>query len=179
MLMTFDFTTSMGFAQEELQFDAHPQFWLVPSTSTSLGILLLVAGQGFLHRITVVSIKYYPSFVFVKHPIELDLAIPHNALLHFFVDCCEHNSNHKLSMGIKPIDLTMNHTSTGHGSKPYVVDLYWLIENGILQFLGFQIPNMTSTQNTLWLFNMAVENDPFIDDFPMKPPFIVDFPWLC
>ena len=32
---------------------------------------------------------------------------------------------------------------------------------------------------TLWLFNMAVENDPFIDDFPMKPPLIVDFPWLC
>jgi hypothetical protein len=33
---------------------------------------------------------------------------------------------------------------------------------------------------TLWLFNIAMENDPFIDDFPSyKPPFIRDFPWLC
>ena len=35
------------------------------------------------------------------------------------------------------------------------------------------------TRWRLWLFDMAVENDPFIDDFPMKPPLIVDFPWLC
>ena len=35
-------------------------------------------------------------------------------------------------------------------------------------------------QVTIWLFNIAMENDPFIDDFPSyKPPFIVDFPWLC
>jgi hypothetical protein len=35
---------------------------------------------------------------------------------------------------------------------------------------------------TLWLFNIAMENDPFIDDFmifPLTPPFIRDFPWLC
>ena len=33
--------------------------------------------------------------------------------------------------------------------------------------------------HTIWLFNVAMENDPFIDDFPSyKPPFIVDFPWL-
>ena len=32
---------------------------------------------------------------------------------------------------------------------------------------------------TLWLFNMAVKNDPFIDNFQMKPPFRVDVPWLC
>jgi hypothetical protein len=32
---------------------------------------------------------------------------------------------------------------------------------------------------TLWLFNIAMENGPFIDDFPLKPPFIRDFPWLC
>ena len=24
---------------------------------------------------------------------------------------------------------------------------------------------------TLWLFNIAMENGPFIDDFPLKPPF--------
>ena len=29
---------------------------------------------------------------------------------------------------------------------------------------------------TLWLFNIAMENDPFIDDFPIKNG---DFPWLC
>jgi hypothetical protein len=33
---------------------------------------------------------------------------------------------------------------------------------------------------TLWLFNIAMENGPFMDDFPLKqPPFIRDFPWLC
>ena len=32
---------------------------------------------------------------------------------------------------------------------------------------------------TLWLFNIAMENGPFIDDFPSyKPPFIVDSPWM-
>jgi hypothetical protein len=33
---------------------------------------------------------------------------------------------------------------------------------------------------TLCLFNIAMENGPFIDDFPSyKPPFRRDFPWLC
>ena len=33
---------------------------------------------------------------------------------------------------------------------------------------------------TLWLFNIAMENGPFIVDFPSyKPPFMGDFPWLC
>jgi len=29
---------------------------------------------------------------------------------------------------------------------------------------------------TLWLFNIAMENDPFIDGLPIKN---CDFPWLC
>jgi len=29
---------------------------------------------------------------------------------------------------------------------------------------------------TLWLFNIAMENGPFIDGFPIKNG---DFPWLC
>jgi hypothetical protein len=29
---------------------------------------------------------------------------------------------------------------------------------------------------TLWLFNIAMENGPFIVDFPIKNG---DFPWLC
>ena len=29
---------------------------------------------------------------------------------------------------------------------------------------------------TLWLFNIAMENGPFIDGLPIK---IGDFPWLC
>ena len=29
---------------------------------------------------------------------------------------------------------------------------------------------------TLWLFNIAMENGPFIDEFPIKNG---DFPWLC
>jgi len=30
--------------------------------------------------------------------------------------------------------------------------------------------------NTLWLFNIAMGNDPFIDGLPIKNG---DFPWLC
>ena len=33
-------------------------------------------------------------------------------------------------------------------------------------------PEMTAT---LWLFNIAMENDPFIDGLPIKSG---DFPWL-
>ena len=29
---------------------------------------------------------------------------------------------------------------------------------------------------TLWLFKIAMENDPFIDDVPTKSDY---FPWLC
>ena len=29
---------------------------------------------------------------------------------------------------------------------------------------------------TLWLFNIAMENGPFIDDLPIKNG---EFPWLC
>jgi hypothetical protein len=29
---------------------------------------------------------------------------------------------------------------------------------------------------TIWLFNIAMENGPFIDGLPIKN---VDFPWLC
>jgi amino acid transporter len=29
---------------------------------------------------------------------------------------------------------------------------------------------------TIWLFNIAMENDPFIDGLPIKN---CDFPWLC
>jgi hypothetical protein len=33
---------------------------------------------------------------------------------------------------------------------------------------------------TLWLFNMAMENGPFMDDFPTKTSiYLRDFPWLC
>jgi hypothetical protein len=31
-------------------------------------------------------------------------------------------------------------------------------------------------KDTLWLFNIAMENGPFIDGLPIKNG---DFPWLC
>jgi len=31
-------------------------------------------------------------------------------------------------------------------------------------------------KNTIWLFNIAMENGPFIDGLPIKHG---DFPWLC
>ena len=37
----------------------------------------------------------------------------------------------------------------------------------------FISPNFNST---LWLFNKAMENGPFIDGLPIKN---CDFPWLC
>ena len=35
---------------------------------------------------------------------------------------------------------------------------------------------LTVYRCTLWLFNIAMENEPFIDDVPIKGD---DFPWLC
>jgi hypothetical protein len=35
---------------------------------------------------------------------------------------------------------------------------------------------ITSIGITLWLFNIAMENGPFIDGLPIKNG---DFPWLC
>ena len=32
---------------------------------------------------------------------------------------------------------------------------------------------------TLWLFNIAMENGPFIDGLPGLPIKNGDFPWLC
>jgi len=44
-----------------------------------------------------------------------------------------------------------------------------------------RITGREETDDTLWQFNIAIENSPFIDEFPIavKPPFIMDFPWLC
>ena len=36
--------------------------------------------------------------------------------------------------------------------------------------------NVVKHENTLWLFNIAMDDDPFIDDVPIKSD---DFPWLC
>ena len=33
-----------------------------------------------------------------------------------------------------------------------------------------------ATDDTLWLFNVAIQNGPFIDGLPIKNG---DFPWLC
>ena len=31
----------------------------------------------------------------------------------------------------------------------------------------------------LWLFNIAMENGPFIDGLPIRNGDLCDFPWLC
>jgi len=36
--------------------------------------------------------------------------------------------------------------------------------------------NNNNNNNTLWLFNIAMGNGPFIDCLPIKNG---DFPWLC
>jgi hypothetical protein len=37
----------------------------------------------------------------------------------------------------------------------------------------------TTIDGTLWLFNIAMENGPFIDGLPCLPIKNGDFPWLC
>jgi hypothetical protein len=40
-----------------------------------------------------------------------------------------------------------------------------------------QLPqSLRSAKSTLWLFNIAMANCPFIDGLPIKND---DFPWLC
>ena len=39
-----------------------------------------------------------------------------------------------------------------------------------------ELENSIFLVGTLWLFNMAMENGPFIDGLPIKNG---DFPWLC
>ena len=47
----------------------------------------------------------------------------------------------------------------------YILDIYHNIIYNIYIYLS-----------TLWLFNIAMENSPFIDGLPIKNG---DFPWLC
>jgi hypothetical protein len=45
--------------------------------------------------------------------------------------------------------------------------------------MGTQLPGYANPHiyiYTLWLFNIAMENGPFIDGLPIKNG---DFPWLC
>jgi hypothetical protein len=44
------------------------------------------------------------------------------------------------------------------------------------RFSGFRGTGHAETKYTLWLFNIAMENGPFIDGLPIKNG---DFPWLC
>ena len=56
--------------------------------------------------------------------------------------------------------------------------------SSVLGFLGALVsekqditgPTGPTGQNTLWLFNIAMENGPFTDGLPIKNG---DFPWLC
>ena len=55
--------------------------------------------------------------------------------------------------------------------------MHWMAEH----ITGFQTRFQSGTQwdlhiSTLWLFNIAMENGPFVDGLPIKNG---DFPWLC
>jgi hypothetical protein len=45
-----------------------------------------------------------------------------------------------------------------------------------IQILSETVPQKKFYLSTIWLFNIAMENDPFIDGLPIKNG---DFPWLC
>ena len=49
--------------------------------------------------------------------------------------------------------------------------VYYAIYTGLI---GIRMPDMF-INNTIWLFNIAMENGPFIDGLPIKHG---DFPWL-
>ena len=56
----------------------------------------------------------------------------------------------------------------------------WASETEDCQSVGYACQVVLGVMDTLWLFNIAMENGPCIDDFPSyKPPFTRDFPWLC
>ena len=48
-----------------------------------------------------------------------------------------------------------------------------VVASDIIFWIRFRWPNMTYI---IWLFNIAMENGPFIDGVPIK---FGDFPWLC
>ena len=50
----------------------------------------------------------------------------------------------------------------------YIIPVICLIYNPSICYIPIQY--------TLWLFNIAMENGPFIDGLPIKNG---DFPWLC
>ena len=67
------------------------------------------------------------------------------------------------------------------GSNWLVYSSFWCFDSAIQR--GFTKKNKQQINNiiledlsTLWLFNIAMENGPFIDGLPIKNG---DFPWLC
>ena len=49
----------------------------------------------------------------------------------------------------------------------------WEFQDAQMKLL-YHIPS-----GILWLFNIAMENGPFIDDFPIDTSIYKGFPWLC
>ena len=69
----------------------------------------------------------------------------------------------------------------GNGKSPHKTEVSsWEIHGtkwGIFQQAMFDYRRVINNdQYTLWLFNIAMENGPFIEGLPIK---IGDFPWLC
>ena len=64
--------------------------------------------------------------------------------------------------------------------RVYTPHWHFCVESDDQQFEfrvhGIQHPHFETTPYILWLFNIAMENGPFIDGVPIKNG---DFPWLC
>jgi hypothetical protein len=56
------------------------------------------------------------------------------------------------------------------------VSIGLLLFSSLYNTIKWVYPIFKHTRFTLWLFNIAVENGPFIDGLPIKNG---DFPWLC
>jgi len=76
----------------------------------------------------------------------------------------------------------LNDYTSGHHSNVIIIHS----DNSSTEIKSIEVARKMKTMppknhlnGTLWLFNIAMENGPFIDGLLCLPIKNVDFPWLC
>ena len=63
---------------------------------------------------------------------------------------------------------------------PFSIAMLVITRGYLLKAYNMDFEHQVRTFYPLVMTNIAMDNDPFIIDFPSyKPPFLGDFPWLC
>ena len=66
----------------------------------------------------------------------------------------------------------LKHVKTIRNNPPIItIDKWYVYHSQSWVVYGIVLPTLV----TLWLFNIAMENGPFIDVFPIKPPIYKGF----